>query len=113
MDNPSPEYSNDPTIQAELARLSQELAGAATRQEVTADLTRLPDGQDASPGQNGTIRTHDEMNGFPASIGLFSAPYTTEEGRALKRAKNLSSQSEADAEAFLKVPPYLLRDTRD
>ncbi|KAJ6618045.1 hypothetical protein B0H10DRAFT_1947845 [Mycena sp. CBHHK59/15] len=46
----------------------------------------------------------DDAAGFPSSIGgPFSGPYTLEEGWALKRAKNLSAQSEADAEAFLKT----------
>ncbi|KAJ7644881.1 hypothetical protein FB45DRAFT_300554 [Roridomyces roridus] len=53
----------------------------------------------------GTIRTHGEMdapnNGALLSEDLY--PYSVEEGRELKRQKNLRSESDADADAFLKI----------
>ncbi|KAJ7483007.1 hypothetical protein B0H11DRAFT_2232371 [Mycena galericulata] len=102
--------NSDSDVNADLQALANALAvETARRAQAHEDATRssTPLGpSDALSAPHGTIRTHDQIDdlGFPQSIGGFlSCPYTLEEGRALKRTKNLSSQSEADAEAFLKA----------
>lgn len=66
---------------------------------------------DSSSPATGTIRSHDDMdhdetdnfNPFGPLPLPVNALFTVEDGRVLKRHKNLSSESDADAEVFLKV----------
>ncbi|KAJ6601595.1 hypothetical protein B0H10DRAFT_2081947 [Mycena sp. CBHHK59/15] len=65
-----------------------------------------PDGDTSTQGTIHMCTDMEDDNGdLPASSQLNNhlGPYTLEEGRALKRTKNLSACSEADAEAFLKT----------
>jgi hypothetical protein len=63
------------------------------------------DATDASSG--GTARPRDETNDddelSTRTMGDPNGPYTLEEGRAFKRHKNLSGQSDIDTDIFLKA----------
>ncbi|KAJ7439354.1 hypothetical protein FB451DRAFT_1400300 [Mycena latifolia] len=90
-------------LQATLERRQQEIAEVASNASSTR---QSPDGEASSQG---LVRTHDEMElqsfddtSFPVQPGFMTGPYTVEEARAFKRTKNLSAQSDADAEAFMK-----------
>ncbi|KAJ6625359.1 hypothetical protein B0H10DRAFT_2212029 [Mycena sp. CBHHK59/15] len=93
---------------AEMARLHETLTSELALRE--QDASRLaspsPDGDASSCG---TLRTRldvdNDANDLPAHVqpDNISNPYTLEEGRALKRHKNLSAQSDADADVFLKT----------
>ncbi|KAJ7939127.1 hypothetical protein B0H13DRAFT_2300865 [Mycena leptocephala] len=94
-------------VQAQVLRdrLNQEMAARnLTNPNDAFDATRL-DGSSPENSLTGTVRSHDdaEDDGLPNSLADPNAPYTLEEGRALKRHKNLSGQSDNDAEIFLKA----------
>ncbi|KAJ7811520.1 hypothetical protein B0H13DRAFT_2448054 [Mycena leptocephala] len=94
-------------VQAQVLRdrLNQEMAARnLTNPNDAFDATRL-DGPSPENSLTGTVRSRDdaEDDGLPNSLADLNAPYTLEEGRALKRHKNLSGQSDNDAEMFLKA----------
>ncbi|KAJ7504033.1 hypothetical protein B0H11DRAFT_2353041 [Mycena galericulata] len=90
---------------AQLAALNEALAlEMANRPDMPPDATRANSNElDAS---RGAIRLHSEMDdndGLPTSLADDpTAPYTLEQGRAFKRFKNLSGQSDSDADLFLR-----------
>lgn len=106
---------------AQLQLLHNMLVGERTRRD--ADTIDAPPtlGVDATPGDatrpgdgehpsRGMTRPHSEIdddndnNEFSDRVTIDnSGPYTVEEGRALKRHKNLTPQANADADVFLKV----------
>ncbi|KAJ6612615.1 hypothetical protein B0H10DRAFT_1952180 [Mycena sp. CBHHK59/15] len=97
---------------AEMERLLQVIQAEKERRErfpIDASGTRSSPSPDGDASTRGTIRTRSDAEGedneFPDSVQPVnsSAPYTLEEGRALKRHKNLTPQSEADSDAFLKT----------
>ncbi|KAJ7863908.1 hypothetical protein B0H13DRAFT_2281979 [Mycena leptocephala] len=94
-------------VQAQVLRdrLNQEMAARnLTNPNDAFDATRL-DGSSPENSLTGTVRSRDdaEDDGLPNSLADPNAPYTLEEGRALKRHKNLSGQSDNNAEIFLKA----------
>ncbi|KAJ7456617.1 hypothetical protein FB451DRAFT_1511725 [Mycena latifolia] len=98
-------------LQATLERRQQEIAEVASNASSTR---QSPDGEASSQG---LVRTRDEMElqsfddtSFPVQPGFMTGPYTVEEARAFKRTKNLSAQSDADAEAFMNAK-YQVSDT--
>ncbi|KAJ7242290.1 hypothetical protein C8J57DRAFT_1244160 [Mycena rebaudengoi] len=94
--------SADIQVAQDLERLQATIAAEQQRRgELIPPLT--PEEEAASQG---TRRTHAEMEGDDSNIdprltAPLGAPYTLEEGRTYKRSKNLSSQADTDAEAFL------------
>lgn len=78
----------------------------------------------ATVAQHGATRTHDEINDDDDDEGLESvlpqstpmqmvSPFTLEEGRAYKKHKNLSVQSDTDCDTFLKVSSLSQREEKD
>lgn len=100
-----PIHSDDEiTLAAERLELEQTFARYSRRTTEMAAALALgssPGSPEGDTPVQGTIRTRDEMEN--GDVCFSQGPYTLEQGRALKRGKNLSTQSEADAEAFLKV----------
>jgi hypothetical protein len=81
-------------VQAQVLRdrLNQEMAARnLTNPNDAFDATRL-DGSSPENSLTGMVRSRDdaEDDGLPNSLADPNAPYTLEEGRALKRHKNLS-----------------------
>ncbi|KAJ7920516.1 hypothetical protein B0H13DRAFT_2319419 [Mycena leptocephala] len=94
-------------VQAQVLRdrLTQEMA---VRNQINPDDASNASRLDSSPPEDpltGTVRSRDDADGeeFPSRLADPNAPYTLEEGRAFKRHKNLSGQSDNDAEIFLKA----------
>jgi hypothetical protein len=78
----------------------------AVRNQINPDDALNASRLDGSPPEDpltGTVRSRDDADGeeFPSRLADPNAPYTLEEGRAFKRHKNLSGQSDNDAEIFL------------
>jgi hypothetical protein len=93
-------------LQAQLEHARNALQNELTRRQSDPDALTCSSSPDEDA--RGTIRVRGEMdpdnNDFPpALLEDPLAPYTLEEGRAYKRQKNLSAQSDADADIFLKV----------
>ncbi|KAJ6620124.1 hypothetical protein B0H10DRAFT_2216172 [Mycena sp. CBHHK59/15] len=84
-------------------RLSQEMA--ARNQTNPGDASRL-EGSSPHDASSGRVRPRDDADDdeFPHRLTDDpNAPFTLEEGRAFKRHKNLSGQSDNDANTFLKA----------
>ncbi|KAJ6611048.1 hypothetical protein B0H10DRAFT_2057884 [Mycena sp. CBHHK59/15] len=86
-------------------RLTQEMAVRNQNNPDDASNTSGLDGSSPEDPLTGTVRSRDDADDdeFPGRLADPTVPYNLEEGRAFKRHKNLSGQSDNDAEIFLKT----------
>ncbi|KAJ6615386.1 hypothetical protein B0H10DRAFT_70914 [Mycena sp. CBHHK59/15] len=86
-------------------RLTQEMAVRNQNNPDDASNASGLDGSSPEDPLTGTVRSRNDADDdeFPGRLADPIAPYNLEEGRAFKRQKNLSGQSDNDAEIFLKT----------
>jgi hypothetical protein len=94
-------------VQAQVLRdrLTQEMAVRNQNNPDDASNASRLDGSSPEDPLTGIVRSRDDADDdeFPSRLANPTAPYNLEEGRAFKRHKNLSGQSDNDAEIFLKA----------
>lgn len=97
-------------IEALHARILEEISQRETRRLTTDDEAPANTG---TVVETGTIRTRDQFEDGQVMVdemalrSVFPGVFTLEDGRAMKRHKNLSPQSDTDAEKFLKVSQHV------